>query len=328
MSASASQSPLRRALAHLPLRGSFDGGVGDGVLYGLCVVGGLLAAVTLLEVVYQVITGASPAISRFGLGFLGHTQWAPNFGRFGAATALLGTAVSSLIAMVLATPLAIAIAIYLSLLAPRGVRVIVGPLVEMLAAIPSVILGFWGIIVLAPFVQRHLEPWLHDHLGFLGIFGAPQTTGLSVFTAGLILTVMVVPIIASLSRDLFLTVPAELKDGAEALGATRWEVIRGVVLPTTVSGVAAATMLGLGRALGEAIAVAQVIGDGNVIHSSLFATGNTLAARIALEIQYVVSSLHSASLFYLALILLVLGVGTNLIARTIASRYDVHRAFV
>jgi phosphate transport system permease protein len=143
-----------------------------------------------------------------------------------------------------------------------------------------------------------------------------------------ILTVMVVPIIASLSRDLFLTVPQELTDGAEALGATRWEVIRGVVLPTTFSGVSAAVMLGLGRALGEAIAVASLIGAGNVIHKNLFQTGNTFAARIALEITYPVSSLQTASLFYLALILLVIGVVTNLIARMISSRFDVHRSIV
>jgi phosphate transport system permease protein len=320
--------PVRRALGRVAARPGFEGSLGDRVLYGLCVLGGLVAAATLLEVAYQVVSGAGPAISRFGIAFLAHSQWAPNFGRFGAAAMLFGTAVTSLIAMAIAIPLAIAIAIYLSLLAPRGVRVIVGPLVEMLAAIPSVILGFWGIIVLAPFVQQHLEPWLNHAFGFIPIFGPPQTTGLSVFTAGLILTVMVVPIIASLSRDLFLTVPAELKEGAEALGATRWEVIRGVVIPTTVSGVAAATMLGLGRALGEAIAVASVIGDGNVIHASVFDTGNTLAARIAGDIQYVVSSLHTASLFYLALILLTISVITNLIARAIASRYDVYRTLV
>ncbi len=309
-------------------RPAFDGSLGDGILYGLCVVAGIVAAAVLVEIAIQVITGAQPAIAKFGLGFVGHTTWAPNFGRFGAATMLYGTLVTSAIALIVAAPLAIAIAIYLSLLAPRGVRVIVGPLVEMLAAIPSVILGFWGIIVLAPFVQAHVEPAVRSVLGFIPIFGAPQTTGLSVFTAGLILTVMVVPIIASLSRDLFLTVPRELKEGAEALGATRWEVIRGVVLPTTVSGVAAATMLGLGRALGEAIAVAQVVGGGNLIHRNLFDTGNTLAARIALDIGYVVSTLHTASLFYLALILLVIGVVTNLIARAISSRYDVYRSVV
>jgi phosphate transport system permease protein len=307
---------------------SSERSTGDAVLRGLCVLAGVIAAATLVDIAYQVINGARPAISRFGLGFLGHVTWAPNFGRFGAAAMLYGTGVSALIALVIAAPVAIAIAIYLSMLAPRPVRTIVGPLVEMLAAIPSVILGFWGIIVLAPFMQAHIEPALHSVLGFTGVFGPPQTTGLSVFTAGVILTVMVVPIIASLSRDLFLTVPRELTEGAEALGATRWEVIRGVVLPTTFSGVSAAVMLGLGRALGEAIAVASVIGAGNVIHGNVFNTGNTLAARIALEITYVTSNLQTAALFYLALILLAIGVLTNLIARAIASRFDVHRSFV
>ena len=149
-------------------------------------------------------------------------------------------------ALLLGAPIAISIGLYLSLLAPGGVRGIVSPLVEMLAAIPSVILGFWGILVLAPFVHEHLEPWLHDTLGFIPLFGAPQTTGASVFTAGLILTIMVIPIIASISRDLFLTVPRDMQDGASALGATRWEVVRGVVLPSTASGVIAACLLGLG----------------------------------------------------------------------------------
>jgi phosphate transport system permease protein len=300
---------------------------GDTILHGLCLLAGLVAALVLFELAYQIITGAAPAISRFGLGFLTDTDWAPNFGRFGAAVMLYGTAVTSVIAMIIAVPLSIAIALYLSMLAPRTVRAVVGPLVEMLAAIPSVILGFWGLIFLAPWVHEHLEPWLYNTFGFLGIFGAPQTTGLSLFTAGLILTVMVVPIISSLSRDLFLTVPQELKDGAEALGATQWEVIRGVVLPSTVSGVAASTTLGLGRALGESIAVLSVVGGGTAIHKSWFETGNTLAARIAQDIAYPVSKLQVQSIFYLALILLVFGVITNLIARGIARRYDIHRSF-
>jgi phosphate transport system permease protein len=328
MSTRTTQSSRAGTRALRSLLPSSERSVGDTVLRGLCVLAGVIAAATLVNIAYQVIEGARPAISRFGLGFLGHVTWAPNFGRFGAAAMLYGTGVTSLIALVIATPVAIAIALYLSMLAPRSVRTIVGPLVEMLAAIPSVILGFWGIIVLAPFMQAHIEPALHSVLGFTGIFGAPQTTGLSVFTAGVILTVMVVPIIASLSRDLFLTVPRELTEGAEALGATRWEVIRGVVLPTTFSGVSAAVMLGLERALGEAIAVASVIGAGNVIHGNVFATGNTLAARIALEITYVTSDLQTASLFYLALILLAIGVVTNLIARAISTRFDVNRSVV
>lgn len=288
----------------------------------MCSLAGALTAFVLVEIAYQVITGARPAISHFGFHFLTNPAWAPNFSNLGAATVLFGTAVSAAIAMLLATPLAIAIAIYLAMLAPRGVRAILGPLVEMLAAIPSVILGFWGLIVLAPFVQGHVEPWLHSTFGFVPIFGSQQTTGLSVFTAGLVLTVMVIPIIAALSRDLFLTVPRELKEGAEALGATRWEVIRGVVLPTTVSGVAAATVLGLGRALGEAIAVAQVIGDGSQIRPSLFATGTTLASKIAVDFPNTINNLHAASLFYLALILLVIGVITSLLAQAIARRFD------
>jgi phosphate transport system permease protein len=304
------------------------GRTGDRALHSLSAAAGCIAALVLVGIVYQLVTNASLSISHFGLGFLVHTRWAPNFGVFGAGALIFGTVVSSLLGLAIATPLGIAIGLYLSMMAPRGVRAIVGPLVEMLAAIPSVILGFWGVIVFAPFFQRHIEPWLHNTLGFIPLFGPPQTTGLSVFSAGLILTVMVLPIIASLSRDLFATVPGDLKDGAAALGATRWEVIRGVVLPTTSSGVAAATVLGLGRALGEAIAVAQMIGDGNGIHASLFQPGATLTSRIALQFQETTPhTLFAASLFYLALILLVIGLLTTLAARMIAGRFDVERSY-
>ena len=302
------------------------GKLGDRVLFGLCALAGALAFVILVEIVYQVVHGAGPAISKFGLGFVSHSDWRPNFRVFGAGVSVFGTVVSSVIALVLAAPIAIGIALYLAELAPRSVRAVVGPLVEMLAAIPSVILGFWGLIVLAPFLSRHVEPWLHDTLGFLPIFGGPQSTGLSIFTAGIVLAIMVVPIVASLSRDLFLTVPAELREGAEALGATRWEVVRGVILPSSASGVAAAIVLGLGRALGETIAVAQVIGAGNAIHSSLFDTGSTLASKIALEFPNFDSKLHTQALFYLATVLLVIGVVTNLIAQLISRRFDAHRA--
>ncbi|MGA9859113.1 MAG: phosphate ABC transporter permease subunit PstC [Solirubrobacteraceae bacterium] len=322
-------TPRRRGVRdRIAARRTVERSRGDAILHAFCVLAGLIAAFVLIELAYQVIHGAWPAVSKYGLGFLTTSTWAPNLNHFGAAVMLYGTIVTSVMAMIIALPLSVAIALYLSILAPRAVRAVVGPLVEMLAAIPSVILGFWGLIFLAPFVQAHIEPWLHSWFGFLPIFGPPQTTGLSLFTAGLILTVMIVPIISSLSRDLFLTVPRELRDGAEALGATQWEVIRGVMLPSTISGVAAATTLGLGRALGESIAVLQVIGTGAQIHRSLFETGNTLAARIANDIAFPVSQLQVHSIFYLALILLIFGVITNLIARAIASRYDVHRSFV
>jgi phosphate transport system permease protein len=310
------------------------------MLFVLCASAAGLAVVTLGGVVYEVIHGASPSISRFGLGFLGHQTWKPNapppgvsaavrhsFEVFGGASMIYGTVVTSLVAIALATPLGIAIALYLSMIAPPSVRAAVGPLVEMLAAVPSIIMGLWGFLVLAPFIT-HLEPGLHSALGFIPIFGAAGTTGLSVFTASIVLTVMILPIIAALSRDLFLTVPRELKDGAAALGATRWEIIRGIVLPSTASGVAAATVLALGRALGEAIAVSMVIGDLTQIHASLFKPGTTLASLIATDFQTPESPLHIPSLYYLALILLVIGLLSSLASRWIGRRFDVHAALV
>jgi phosphate transport system permease protein len=299
--------------------------IGDGLLYGLCALAALLGAVVLLLVGYQIVHGASPAISEFGIGFLTHTTWQPNFNVYGAGTVLFGTVVSSFVALAIGGPIAVSIGLFLSLLAPKGVRGVISPLVEMLAAIPSVILGFWGILVLAPFVQEHVEPWLHDAFGFIPLFGPPQTTGASVFTASLILTIMIIPIVASISRDLFLSVPREMQDGASALGATRWEVVRGVVLPTTGSGVVAASLLGLGRALGEAIAVTQVIGAGSAIKASLFETGDTLAGRIANQFPGAITEMHKASLYYLGVILLAIGLLSNVLAQWIGRRFDYTR---
>jgi len=299
---------------------------GDAALRAVCVGAALLAVVILLGVAFQVAHGASPAISKFGLGFVAATEWQPNFDAFGAGPFLFGTLITSFFALLIGSPIAIAIGLFLSLLAPRGVSGVISPLVEMLAAIPSVVIGFWGLAVLAPFSRKHLEPWLHETLGFIPLFGPPQTTGLSVFTASLILTIMIVPIVSSISRDLFLSVPRDLQDGASALGATRWEVIRGVVLPSTASGVVAASLLGLGRALGEAIAVALVIGAGADINSSLFKTGDTLAARIANEFPGAITMLHKASLYYLGLILLAIGLAANLTAQWIGRRFDYRKA--
>jgi phosphate transport system permease protein len=299
--------------------------VGDGAFRALCALAALLAVVLLVSISYQLIDGASPAISHFGLGFLTAEVWQPNFEKLGAATFIYGTAMTSLVAMALAVPLGVSIGLYLSTVASGRVRSVIGPLVEMLAAIPSVILGFWGILVFGPFVRSHIEPALHSVLGFLPIFGPAAATGASLFTASLILTIMVVPIIASISRDLFLTVPQDLQDGATALGSTRWEVVRGVVLPSAASGVVAASFLGLGRALGEAIATSQVIGGGNFIHASLFANGATIASRIAEQIQGAPFKLQHASLFYLGAILLVVELVANLAARGIMRRFDTHK---
>ena len=294
--------------------------IGDGLLYGVCLLAALLAVVVILLIGYQVVNGASPAISKFGLGFLVNTTWQPNFGVFGAGSLLFGTAVSSFMALLLGAPIAISIGLYLSLLAPAGVRGRRAPGRDA-GGDPQRhprLLGHPGPGPLRPRTHRALAP---RHPGLHPALRRPQTTGASLFTASLILTIMVIPIIASISRDLFLAVPRDVQDGASALGATRWEVVRGVVLPSTASGVVAASLLGLGRALGEAIAVTQVIGAGSEIHASLFKTGDTLAARIANQFPGALTEMHKASLFYLGVILLVIGLLSNLFAQWIGRRF-------
>lgn len=294
---------------------------GDVGLRLICTGAAVLAAIVLVLIAKEVIEGAQPAFAKFGFGFITHKDWAPPLEKFGGEGLIFGTLITSAMALVVGAPVAISIGIFLALLAPVSVRNVISPLVEMLAAIPSVILGFWGLLILGPFLVDTVEPFLHETFGFIPLFGAPQTTGASVFNAGLILTIMVIPIIASVSRDLFMAVPQELQDGAAALGSTRWEVIRGVVLPSTLSGMIAASLLGLGRALGEAIAVSQVIGGGTESHLSLFKTGGTMASIIALQFPSAVSGLHTASLYYLAALLLVIGVAANLLASWVGMRF-------
>jgi phosphate transport system permease protein len=296
--------------------------IGDFSLKGITLAAALATVALLVAIVYKVFHLAHASFAKYGLSFLTHRTWDPVKGIFGALPFIYGTAISSFIALVIATPLALAIALYLSELAPRGLRTLVGSLVELLAAIPSVVLGLWGILVLGPFLAHHIEPWLHAHLGFIPLFGPPQATGAGIFTAGLILAIMVVPIIASISRELFLQVPRELEEGAIALGTTRWEMIRGVTIPATRSGVAAAIILGLGRALGEAIAVTQVMGGGTTIGWSLFRPGDTLASKIAANYQGASTFLESSSILYLGAILLVIGLITNLIAQVIVRAFD------
>src|SRR5207302_5200969 len=221
--------------------------IGDRAFYLVTIAASLLCLVVVGAIVWKVFGLAHLSISRYRLGFFTRTVWDPVKNHYGALLFLYGTAVSSFVALLIATPLSIAIGLYLSELAPRGVRGVIASLVEMLAAIPSVVLGLWGILVLGPFVGKDLEPWLHRHLGFIPLFsGTPENAGILV--AILVLTIMVVPITSSICRELFLGVPAELEQGAVALGATRWEMVRGVILPYTRTGVTAAILLGLGRA--------------------------------------------------------------------------------
>jgi len=277
------------------------------------------AVVLVLLIAWKVIDGARPALAKEGIGFVTHTVWNPVLGReaFGAGSFLFGTAITSILALALATPLAIGIALYLTELAPNFLRGPVTALVETLAAVPSVVIGLWGIYVLGPFLQQHVEPVLHDGVGFIPLFGAPSSAGPSIFTAVIVLTIMIIPIVSSISRELFLGVPHELKEGALALGTTRWEMVRGVMFPYARGGIAAAMILGLGRAIGEAIAITQVIGGGVFIHWSIFSTGDTLASKIAASYQGAASNLEVSALIYLGLILLVFSLFFNLLAQWI-----------
>jgi phosphate transport system permease protein len=308
----------------LPERRRVGDRFGDLFLHGLTGAAAAAALILLGAITWKVFELAWPAITKYGFAFVTRQGWDTIHNKFGALDLIWGTALTSFSALLIATPLSIAIGLYLSELAPRGARTVIASLVELLAAIPSVVLGLWGILVLGPFVGKDLEPWLHRHLGFIPLFGgSPQNAGMLV--AILVLTIMIVPITSSICRELFLSVPTELEQGALALGATRWEMVRGVILPYTRTGVSAAILLGLGRAVGEAIAVSLVLGAGHGIHWSLFVTGDTLASKLAEEYQGSVSKLQTASLVYLAAILLVISLLVNLTAQFIARRFSYER---
>jgi phosphate transport system permease protein len=294
---------------------------GDVALYGLSALAAGVGVLIIAAIVWRVADGAWPAIRHFELGFLWHNEWNPVTLRFGARDLIIGTVVTSFGAILLAAPVSIAIGLFLSELAPPSIRGPVGTLIEMLAAVPSVVVGLWGIYVLAPFDARHLQPFLHSFLGWIPIFGGDPHTESTVFSAMLVLTIMIIPITSSICRELFLGVPTDLEEGSVALGATRWEMVKTVIVPSVRGGVVAAVILGLGRALGEAIAVTQVIGNFTPLKLSIFAPGDTLASRTANQYQGAASNLQVSSLIYLALILLVITFITNLSAQRVVKRF-------
>jgi phosphate transport system permease protein len=305
-----------------PARRPFTGRrvqLGDLLLQSVAGLAALAALVLIGLIVWKVVDGAHGSIAHFGLRFVTRVAWNPVTGVFGAGSFLYGTALTSLVALCLAGPLALGIALFLTELAPRPIQAPVTALVETLAAIPSVVVGLWGILVLGPALRDHVEPFLHRTLGFMPIFGDPQT-GSSIFTAIVVLTIMILPIVSSISRELFLGVPQELKEAALGLGTTRWEMVRGVMFPYARGGIAAALILGLGRAVGEAIAVTQVIGGFVGTPVNLFNAGDTLASKIAAEYQGAATHLETSSLIYLALILLVFALIVNLFAQVIVRR--------
>jgi phosphate transport system permease protein len=279
---------------------------GDAVFRALTRAAAVGVLALLGGVIVALLIGAMPALRQFGFAFLLTEQWNPVTERFGALAPIYGTLVTSAIAMLIAVPLGLLIAMFLTELCPQPLRRPIGICIELLAGIPSIIYGIWGLFVFAPFLQRTLQPLLIDTLGELPLVGnlfAGPPYGIGVLTAGLILAIMVLPFVAAISRDVFAAVPAVLKEAAYGLGCTTWEVSRHVVLPYARVGVIGGVMLGLGRALGETMAVTFVIGNAHRISASLLAPGTTVSATIANEFTEAVGDLYTSALIALGLIL-------------------------
>lgn len=258
-------------------------------------------------ILIELIRNSLPSLERFGLGFLVSTAWNPVTENYGALSAVYGTAVSTLIAMLIAVPLGLVIALFLVELAPPKLSAFFGNAIELLAAVPSIIYGMWGLFIFAPFMADYVQPFLGDTLGFLPLFQGPPM-GIGMLTAGFILALMILPYISSVTRDVFRMVPPVVKEAAYGIGATNWEVTRGVTLRYALRGIVGAGFLGLGRALGETMAVTFVIGNSHRISASLFASGNSIASTLANEFTEASEPIYLSSLVELGLVLFLITV--------------------
>jgi phosphate transport system permease protein len=288
--------------------------VGDRLFKSLAMVMGLSVGVLIVLVGFTLWRGASMSVHHFGLGFLTGSKWDPVQEVFGALPFIYGTLVSSLIALVIAVPLSIATAVFLTELAPPRVRQPIVSVIEMLSAVPSVIFGLWGIFVLIPWLRMHLFPWLQKLFGFLPLFQGPNY-GVSMLAAGIVIAIMILPIITSISREILRSVPDLQREAAYGLGATRWEVTRIAVLSYAKRGLFGAVVLGLGRALDETMAVTMLIGNRPEISASLLAPGYTLASVIANEFSEATTDLYLSAMFEIALVLFGVTILTNILAQ-------------
>jgi len=283
--------------------------IGDILFRNLTRGAAILVLVILGGVIVALISGSLPALREFGFGFLIEQRWNPVTEKFGAIAPIYGTIVTSFIAMLIAVPVGLLVAFFLTELCPMPLRRPIGIAIELLAGIPSIIYGIWGLFVFAPFLQEYIQPALIAAFGNIPVLStlfAGPPYGIGILTAGLILAIMVLPFITSISRDVFDAVPPMLKESAYGLGCTTWEVVRYVVLPYTRVGVIGGVMLGLGRALGETMAVTFVIGNAHRISGSLLAPGTTISATIANEFTEAVGDLYTSALIALGLILFVI----------------------
>lgn len=285
----------------------------------------VLVLLLLGGVTVSLLHGAWPAFSRFKLAFITQDVWNPVTDQYGALSAIYGTLVTSALAMILALPISFGIAVFLTELAPSWLKRPVGVAIELLAAIPSIIFGIWGLFVLAPVLQESVEPWIDGHLGKLPLAGAlfqGAPYGIGLLTAGIVLAIMIIPFISAVMRDVFETVPDVLKESGYGLGATTWEVIWKVVVPYSRAGMIGGTMLGLGRALGETMAVTFVIGNAHQISASLLAPGTTISAAIANEFTEATTPLYTSSLIALGVLLFVITFAVIAAARFMLMRLD------
>jgi phosphate transport system permease protein len=278
----------------------------------------LICSVSILAVMalffYELTSRSKLSIARFGFGFFVGNTWDPVAGVFGAMPFVYGTLVSSLVALVLAVPLAVGVSVFVTELCPRYLRGIISFTVELLAAIPSVIYGLWGIFVLAPILRTHVQPWLEKYFSWTGLFVGPAY-GIGMLAAGIILAIMIIPIIASITREVLVAVPQSQREAVLALGATRWEVVRMAVLRNARVGIMGGIILGLGRAIGETMAVTMLIGNRPEIAKSLFAPGYTMASVIANEFSEATDDLYLSALVEIGLVLLIVTVIVNACAR-------------
>jgi phosphate transport system permease protein len=278
----------------------------DFIFHKVTMLFALSVLLVLAGIIVSLMIGAWPAFKQFGPAFITTVEWDPVNDQYGALIAIVGTLATSFIALLIAFPVSFGIALFLTEICPVWLRRPMGTAVELLAGVPSIIYGMWGLFVFAPLFADYVQPALNGTLGqlpFVGQLFAGPMMGIGVLTAGLILAVMIIPFISSVMRDVFEIVPAVLKESAYGLGCTKWEVVRKIVLPYTKTGVVGGVMLGLGRALGETMAVTFVIGNANKLSWSLFAPGNSIASTLANEFAEAESPLHVSSLFALALIL-------------------------
>jgi phosphate transport system permease protein len=280
--------------------------IADRIFYVSTLLAAGLVLLIFTGIVFALVLGAMPALKTFGWNFLTNAQWDPVQDQFGALAPIVGTLVTSFIALLIAVPLSFGIALFLTELAPIPLRSFFGVAIELLAAIPSIIYGMWGLFIFAPFFAKNVEPWINENLGTipgLGIFFRGPSMGIGVLTASLILAIMIIPYVTATMRDVFTVVPSLLKESAYGLGATTWEVAWKVVLPHTRVGVIGGIMLGLGRALGETMAVTFVIGNSHDLSPSLLMPGNTISSSLANEFTEAVGEMHTAALIELGLLL-------------------------